>query len=130
MDVDRRVYISQAGHFFSYAHNTAGRVAERGQAVSQLDQATSGHRQRMGVWTIEGGNLTRITHDIEGFIVSTIVIDPSKTTCSITTTMQVDPVTHRYMKQGLHGWVAEMVSLHVDSSVCTITKGNIFASDQ
>src|SRR6185312_5951145 len=40
MDVDRRVYISQAGHFFSYAHNTAGRVAERGQAVSQLDQAT------------------------------------------------------------------------------------------
>jgi hypothetical protein len=129
MNFDHRVYISQSGNFFTYGHNSAGAASEQGQFVSQMDQATSISRQRMGVWTIQNGNLTRITHQIEGFIVSTIMIDPAKTRCTATAMMQPDPVTHRVVRQWLHGMVTEMVSMTA-SNACTIRKGNIFAGDR
>jgi hypothetical protein len=132
MQFDRRVYISQKGKFFNYGRNSAGMISEQNQFVSEIDGATSVSRQRMGAWTIEGGNLTRITHHIEGFIVSTISIDPGKSTCTATVTMQPDPVTHRFVRQMLSGpgRVVEMISMTTDSSTCTIRKGNIFANDQ
>ena len=130
MNFDHRVYIGQSGNFFTYGHNSEGMFAEQNQLVSQLDKAASATRQRMGAWTIEGGNLTRITQHIEGFIISTIVIDPGKTTCTAMATMQPDPVTHRFMRQWLQGRVTEMVSMTLDSTTCTIKKGNIFANDQ
>jgi len=120
----------QSGNFFSYGHNSEGMFAEQNQLLSQMDRATSASRQRMGAWRIEGGNLTRIPHHIEGFIISTIIIDPSKSTYTATATMQPDPVTHRFMRQWLQGRVTEMTSMTVDSFTCTIQKGNIFAADQ
>ena len=132
MNFDHRVYISQTGNFFSYGRNSVGVASEQNQFVSEIDRATSVSRQRMGAWTIEGGNLTRITHHIEGFIVSTISIDPSKSTCAATVTMQPDPVTHRFVRQMLSrpGRVVEMISMTLDSSTCSIKRGNIFANDQ
>jgi hypothetical protein len=84
----------------------------------------------MGAWTVEGGNLTQIKRQIEGFIVLSIAVDPSRTTCTYAVATQPDPTTHRVVRQWLHGWTTEVVSLTARSSTCTIKKGNIFAADQ
>lgn len=126
----QQIYIGKSGHIFVYTNIDAGDATEHTQGVNSPDAAKDLTRGQMGAWTVEGGNLTHIRRQIEGFFVSTIAVDPGRTTCTFAVAIQPDPTTHRLVRQWVHGWITEVVSLTVRSSTCTIKPGNIFATDQ
>jgi hypothetical protein len=125
-----RIYVSLLGNVFSYSYASTGAFASHGAEESQLDKAKALSRDRMLAWTVEPGRLLRIDKVVEGFLATTFIVDPSKTTCSLTYQLQPDPKTGRTVVQTLSGVVVELKSLSVSSPTCTVRKGNIFASDQ
>lgn len=128
--VNSQIYIGQRGNIFVYTNIDAGDATEHTKGVNLPDRASDLTRGQMGAWTVEGGNLTHIRRQIEGYFISTIAVDPSRTACAFTTTMQPDPTTHRLVRQWVHGWITEVVSMNARTAKCTIQKGNIFATDQ
>lgn len=126
-----KIYISLAGHIFEYTdRSVGGTVMERERVVAAPDAAASAPRQRMIAWTVEGGNLTGISHEVEGFVVRTIAVDPARMTCTVTAVPRPDPATARVVMQKLNGYKAELASMTVRSAECAVRRGNIFSTEQ
>jgi len=125
-----RIYVGQAGNVFNYNDQSAGPFAQHGSNVAALDSAKTVQRERMRAWTMQGNRLQEIVKPTEGFVVRTIDVDASRSSCSYNIAMQPDPSTGRVMVQRLNGHVAELAALTVESLTCTVKKGNIFATDQ
>jgi hypothetical protein len=128
--ISHRLYIGLNGNIFDYSKTSSGMYAGGGPTVSTLDQAKSVSRGRMKAWTIDGGRLTLLVHVIEGFVIHTITIDPSRSTCAFYETTQADPTTGRVVVQKMNGHVNQVTSFSLVSSECVIKKGNIFAADR
>jgi hypothetical protein len=111
ISINHRLYFGLSGNIFDYSKVGAGMYSGQG---SQVD----------------AGRLTLLIKVTEGFIVQTIAVDPTKSTCTFSETAQRDPATGRLMVQKLNGLTNEVVSFSTVSSSCTIKKGNIFATDQ
>lgn len=126
----RRLYVGQAGDIFDYTDQSAGGFTQHGSSAVPLDKAKTIPRDRMRAWTMQGHRLQSIVKPTEGFVVSTIDVDPSRSTCTYQIAMQRDPSTGRVVVQRLNGHVAELTALTVKSFSCTVKKGNIFAADQ
>jgi hypothetical protein len=126
----RRIYIGQAGDVFDYSDQSAGGFAQHGANVAAVDAAKTMPRDRMRAWTMQGNRLQAIVRATEGFVVATIDVDPSRTSCTYQIAMQPDPSTGRVVVQRLNGHIAELVSLTIRSSSCAVKRGNIFAADQ
>lgn len=127
---NERIYVGQAGNVFEYSDYSAGGLAQHGSNVTALESAKTVPRDRMRAWTMQGNRLQAIVKATEGFVVRTIDVDPSRTSCTFQIAMQPDPSTGRVMVQRLNGHVAELTSLTVKSTSCAVKKGNIFAGDQ
>jgi hypothetical protein len=125
-----RIYVSLLGNVFSYSDASTGAFVSHGGAEEHLDQAKNISRERMQAWTVEPGRLVRVEKVVEGIMAATFVVDPSKTTCSLSYQLQPDPKTGRTVVQTLSGVVVELKSISVSSPSCAVRKGNIFASDQ
>jgi|SRR5580698_8851403 hypothetical protein len=125
-----RIYISVMSNVFSYSDTSLGDFAAHGGNETQLDKAKTVSRDRMQAWTVEPGRLLRIVHEIEGTLVVTYVIDPSRTTCTVSYAPNPDPQTGRMVAQTIGGVTVEIKAMSVDSATCVVRKGNVFASDQ
>jgi hypothetical protein len=125
-----RIYVSLLGNVFVYSDNSSGSFAVHGGNETQLDKARALPHDRMQAWTIETSRLLRINHEIEGVLVATYAIDPSRTTCTVSFDANPDPNTGRMVAQSLSGITLEIKSYSVTSATCAVRKGNIFASDQ
>jgi hypothetical protein len=130
LNVHRRLYISQSGRIFDYADRAGGSFGEHEGDVVAPGAAASIGRNRMIAWTFENGSLVGISREVEGFTVRTVTVDPSRSSCTFVTILQPDPTTRRTVLTRLDGKQDEAVSQDTLSSVCTIRKGNIFATDQ
>ena len=128
--INHRLYFGVNGDIFDYSKASSGIYANQSSHVSTLNKATTVTRGRMKAWTIEGGRLTLLVHVIEGFVIHSISIDPSKSTCSFVETTQPDPATGRLVVQKMNGHTSQVISFTTTSSACVIKKGNIFAADQ
>jgi hypothetical protein len=125
-----RMYVSVRGNVFDYSDLSSGRFASHGGTETQLDKAKSISRERMQAWTVEPGRLLRVQKGVEGIIVATFTVDPSKSMCTVSYELHPDPKTGRTVMELLDGATAEIRAFNVSSATCTVRKGNIFASDQ
>jgi hypothetical protein len=125
-----RIYISVLGNVFSYSDDSNGNFAAHGGTETQLDRAKTVSRERMQAWTVEAGRLLRVQHEVEGVLVATYAIDPSRTTCTVSYDVNPDPKTGRMAMQVLNGMTVEIKAVSVTPATCTVRKGNIFATDQ
>ena len=125
-----RIYISLLGNVFVYSDSSSGNFAAHGGNKTQLGKAREVSRDRIQAWTIESGRLLRINHEIEGVLVETFAIDPSRSTCTVSFVANPDPKTGRMVAQTLSGITVEIKSYDVGATTCAVRKGNIFASDQ
>ena len=126
----RQIYVSLAGRIFDYGELSAGAFSQHRNTVVAPEAAAPANRGRMIAWTIEGGNLVGVSHEVEGFVVRTVTIDLARMTCAVTIAAKPDPTTGRVVMNKLNGYQDELVSMTTRSSDCTIKRGNIFATDQ
>jgi len=125
-----RIYISVRGNVFNYSDLSSGTFASHGGNETQLDKAKSIPRERMQAWTVEPGRLLRIQKGVEGIVVATFTVDPSKSLCAVAYQLQPDPTTGRTVMQVLSGATVEIRAVNISPATCTVRKGNVFASDQ
>jgi hypothetical protein len=125
-----RIYISVLGNVFTYSDNSNGNFTAHGRDETQLGKAKELSRERMRAWTLEPGRLLRLEHEIEGVLVTTFAVDPSRSTCTVSLAPTPDPQTGRMVVQTLSGGTVEIKSYNVSSTTCSVRKGNIFAADQ
>jgi len=130
ININHRLYFGVNGNIFDYSKASAGMYADQGSHVMSLDKATSVTRGRMKAWTIDGGRLTLLIHVMEGFVIHTISVDPSKSACVFAETTQPDPATGRLVVEKMNGHISQVISFSLAASTCTIKRGNIFAADQ
>jgi len=128
--INHRLYISTNGNIFDYSKASSGQYANQGSHVLSFDKAVTVNRGRMKAWTIDQGSLTLFVHAMEGFVIHTISVDPSKSTCTFAETTRPEPSTGRLVVEKMNGHVSQVISFTLISSACTIKKGNIFAADQ
>jgi hypothetical protein len=128
--INHRLYISTNGNIFDYSKASSGQYANQGSHVLSFDKAVTVNRGRMKAWTIDQGSLTLLVHAMEGFVIHTISVDPSKSTCTFAETTRPEPSTGRLVVEKMNGHVSQVISFTLISSACTIKKGNIFAADQ
>jgi hypothetical protein len=105
-----RIYISVLGNVFDYSDNSNGNFTAHGGNETQLDKAKTISRERMQAWTVEAGHLLRIQHEVEGVLVATYAVDPSRTTCTVSFDPNPDPKTGRMVLQTLSGIIVEIKS--------------------
>jgi hypothetical protein len=125
-----RIYISILGNVFTYSDNSNGNFTAHGKDETELDKARALSRERMRAWTLEPGRLLRLEHEVEGVIVTTFAVDPSRSTCTVLFETNPDPKTGRTVVMTLGGVTVEVKSYTLSSATCTVRKGNIFAADQ
>ena len=80
ININHRLYFGMSGDIFDYSKVSSGIYADQGSHVSTLDKATTVTRGRMKAWTIDGGHLTLLIHEVEGFVIHSISIYPGKST--------------------------------------------------
>jgi hypothetical protein len=133
----QKLYIGSTGRIFQYSQHSLGKIGPS-TTVWQLDkvQPTGNdricHDGSMVTWTFSNGHLSMIYKEPEGFKTFTVAVDPVAMTCSVAIVYQVDAVSGRLV-QGDYGATCtrfEELSHDVDSTTCSVKRGNIFADDQ
>ena len=135
--IQHRVYVSQRGNIFDYTEvNAAGHQHSWGTkaALDKAVQPPNGNPimdpGSLTAWTLDNGRLTRITQLRAGFRISTIVIDPTRLTCTFDNRDEPDPKTGQvWQLSPLNGQPME-IKLQLESYNCVVKRGNIFADDQ
>jgi hypothetical protein len=125
-----RMYVSMLGNVFDAIDIGNGTFALHHRFETELDKAKTVAQQVMLAWAVEPQRLLKIQKNVEGIMVETYAIDPSKTTCTISFQMQPDPKTGRTVMQLMNGVWAEVRANDVSGATCVVRKGNIFASGQ
>ncbi|HWB47869.1 MAG TPA: hypothetical protein VG651_02070 [Stellaceae bacterium] len=126
----RKLYIGQSGRIFDYADVTTRGYARQERGVVAPGGAMDIGPDRMLAWTFEQGHLLGISHENQGFVVRQLTVDPSRTACSVAVILHPDPATGKVMLTKRNNTVDELVAIPLISQTCTVTKGNIFATDQ
>ena len=77
--------------------------------------------------------MLRVVKQHEGFLLETIEIDTSKSSCNVSWQVHPDPKTSRVVLQFFTGAMRGIRGYNINNATpvtCTVRKGNIFASDQ
>lgn len=127
-----RVYVGLNGDIFTKWEliDPSGYVVYNPIWVTHLDKANFDKEGRRSVWTFEGDTLILIAGQVEGFLVHTFAVDPARSSCTYTLTIQPEPATGRMVvPTSPPGKTLEVISYTVRSSSCTMTRQNILAND-
>jgi hypothetical protein len=132
-----KLYIGSTGRIFQYSQHSLGKIGPS-TTVWYLDKVKPTGNDRichdgsMITWTVSNGHLSMIYKEPEGFKIFTIAVDTAAMTCSVAIVYQADAVSGRLV-QGDYGATClrfEELSHDVDSTSCSVKRGNIFADDQ
>lgn len=134
-DIHERIYIGVDGDVFTdlSISNASGRVVYNPLLVAHLGKANFFKTDpRVTAWDFEGGHLTAIVREVEGFFVRTFTVDSSRTSCTYALSIQLDPTTGRYIVPRFQpgGKTIEIVSYTIGAYTCIVKQGNIFANSQ
>jgi hypothetical protein len=127
---ERNIYISNKGHLFVYAVDSTGSKPRSG--VAEIDKAyrrDSLHPELLFIWTLVNGHLTLVNQFLKGARVYTYIIDPKTLGCALEAHDEPDPVSHTIVDFNASG-LFETLSMGFAGSTCTVSRGNIFGSDQ
>jgi hypothetical protein len=129
-----RIFFSSKGNIFEADELSPNPlVTRKWQKITPFDRAAGARPDidSLQAWTINNGNLTKITQIAQGFMIVTIAVDPIGMSCTYENRLEPDANTGKTFVYSLvDNRPSEIDSRSVASYTCRVVKGNIFASDE
>jgi hypothetical protein len=120
-----RMYIGLGGHIFEYG----GFINHWGSSVTKFGNARTYLPGQMVATTILNNQLTRIYKLTRGFDIQTIVISPTRDSCTFSEVYKPDASGQLTGFDPNTNKPIELISRTIDSYTCVVKVGNIFSAD-
>jgi hypothetical protein len=121
-----RMYIGLGGHIFEYG----GFLNHWGYSVKEFGKARTYLPRQMVVTTVLKNQLTRIYKLTRGFNIQTIVISPSRDSCTFSDVYKPDASGQLMGFNPNTNKPYELISRTLESYTCVVKVGNIFSDNR